>query len=205
MSELNIVCVLDRSGSMSSVMEEMVQSFNAFIKEQIKKEEDAKLTMISFNWKNETIFDKVPLKDVPELTVDMVSPIGGTALFDALGKAITLVNSDNTIVLVQTDGEENCSSIFSNKAIKEMITLKEQQGWEFVFIGSGLDEMTAERARSSMTDYFSLSTDRTVAFSRTSGISSVGAFGPKGPRGPQGDLGLYGTVLNAAVSNYLKK
>lgn len=203
MSELNIVCVLDRSGSMFSVMEEMVQSFNSFVDEQKKENENTKLTMISFNWKNETIFDKVPLKELPELTLDMVHPTGGTALFDAIGKAITLINSDNTIVLIQTDGEENSSNIFSSKSIKEMIKLKEESGWKFVFIGSGLDEMTAEKARGGMTKHFDLSSDHTVSFSASSGISASGALGPKGPRGAQGDLGLYGTVLNAAVTNYM--
>jgi len=198
MTDLSIVCVLDRSGSMSNIMTDMIGSFNAFIDEQKKTKEDIDVTLVSFNWREESIFKNIPINELPELTLEMVKPMGGTALYDALGIAILSSNNPNTIVLIQTDGEENSSNTFDNKVIKEMIKQKEKLGWKFVFIGSDLDSF-------SVGSKFGVSASSCVNLSGNASfdaVDSVGVFGARGPKGPQGDMGAYGTVLNSAVNHY---
>lgn len=64
-----------------------------------------------------------------------------TALNDAIGKTINDVNQfgTNVVVLIQTDGQENSSKEYKLDRIKSLIKEKEKLGWEFNFVGAGLD------------------------------------------------------------------
>lgn len=139
----SIVCVLDRSGSMNRIMKEAIGSMNSFFEEQRKMEGDAEVTVYAFDDKVENPRKSVNLRDCADLTLDEVVPRGMTALYDAIGEAITRETNPNTIVLIQTDGDENCSRNFDNESIKEMIRIKEDMGWEFHFVGAGIDAFKA--------------------------------------------------------------
>ena len=45
----------------------------------------------------------------------------------------------NVIVVIQTDGMENCSKDHTNHQLRTLISAKEELGWAFVFIGAGID------------------------------------------------------------------
>jgi hypothetical protein len=139
----SIICVLDRSGSMSHIMNEAVGTFNGFVDGQREVEGEAEVSLYAFNWEINKVFDKVPLPQVKPLELSQVIPTGGTSLYDAIGRAILECNNENAIVLIQTDGEENTSKVFNDKTIKEMIRVKEAMGWEFHFIGAGVDAFKA--------------------------------------------------------------
>lgn len=139
-----IICILDRSGSMSQMASEVINSFNHFVREQknlpITSNED-KLTLVLFDDKYEVVYDRIPLPSVPALTPDTYYVRGMTGLNDAIGKAVYSVSHSktNVIVLIQTDGMENASKEFRSEQIKQLIKEKERLGWEFNFVGAGLD------------------------------------------------------------------
>lgn len=147
---VEIVCVLDRSGSMSSIKEDAIGGFNTFLEEQKKQEGGAKLTLVLFDTEYKVIHNGINIQDVEPLNEDTYVPRACTALLDAMGRAITTVKEkyDNTqkehrpkgvIVCTLTDGMENSSREYNHKQIMDMISEREKDGWEFMFLAANQD------------------------------------------------------------------
>ena len=137
---IELLCILDRSGSMISIMDEAIAAFNAFVKQQQQLEGKAKLTLALFDDQYELLYDRIKIAKVPTLTLNAATPRGMTALYDAVGRTIANAKPDRkTLCLIQTDGAENASQEYSAKQLKALIAEKEKAGWEFVFIGAGID------------------------------------------------------------------
>ena len=137
---INVVFILDETGSMSYNKVETVQAFNTYIKElrKHKKAKDIRFTLTRFNSsKVDIYYDKVKLSKVKELTD--YSPNNMTPLYDAIGKTITDMHTDKCIVAILTDGEENCSREYTFLHIKALIEEKKVHGWEFNFLATGLE------------------------------------------------------------------
>lgn len=146
-NKVEILALMDRSGSMGGIMQEAIGAFNNFIKEQreLDVNDKVKVTLAAFDDRYELIFDRVKLEDLPELTNEMVYARGMTALYDSVGKLITEAKYPNrdTVLLIQTDGHENGSREFTNESIRKLIKKKEKAGWDVNFIGAGIDEKQA--------------------------------------------------------------
>lgn len=146
---VEIVCVLDRSGSMSSIVSDAIGGFNTFIAEQKALPGDAKLTLVLFDDKYEVVYSRINLQDVPELTSKVFVPRGMTALYDALGKSINSIGEslsnkstspEKVIFVILTDGGENSSLEFSKDKIAEIIKhQQEKYSWEFIFLAANQD------------------------------------------------------------------
>jgi hypothetical protein len=146
-----IICIIDRSGSMASIADDAIGGFNTFLNQQKKVPGEATLTFIQFDTEYEVVHENKPLEDVLELGNATYQPRGATALLDAVGKTIEstgkrLANMpeenrpDKVIVAILTDGEENSSSEYSLSKIKKMITLqKDVYNWEFIFLAANQD------------------------------------------------------------------
>ena len=137
----HIVAILDASGSMYTLEKDVIGNFNTFLKEQQKLPGKAKLTLVTFDSKVKKIHDKIKLKKVKPITDEY--QIGGlTALYDAIGEALTpMLNKDKVIVLIHTDGEENSSREYTKARIKSLIESKPE--WEFIFVGADIDASSA--------------------------------------------------------------
>lgn len=160
-----IVCILDRSGSMSHLTNKTIEGYNTFLTDQKAQPGKANWTLCLFDggnygWKSdhkpyEIIHDAVEINSIPELTKDTYIANGGTALFDALGKTIThvyeKVKNDPTvkvIFMIITDGEENESQEFKGpegqKRIAEMVKERQDKDkWAFIFLGANIDSFSA--------------------------------------------------------------
>jgi len=136
---VHIICVLDRSGSMSGMESDVIGGFNAFVKAQQKVGDNAVLTLILFDSQYEVVFKRVPISQVPVLDNKIYNVRGMTALMDALGFALTTFTDDLAIVFVNTDGHENSSKEFTDQQIRDLVTNKKNLGWDFQFVGAGID------------------------------------------------------------------
>lgn len=136
---VHIICVLDRSGSMNSLISDVIGGFNQFVKEQKAIEGDAILSLYIFDTEYEVIHDRIDLQDVPELTEKEYFARGGTALNDAIGKSLSSNHDARAIVFINTDGYENASREFSSEDVRKMVEKKTDLGWEFQFVGAGMD------------------------------------------------------------------
>lgn len=139
MATTHLICILDRSGSMSHQAPEVITNFNNFLAEQKSVEGKAKLTLVLFDDQYEKVYDQVNIKDVKPLTTETYFTRGMTAMNDAIGKTLsTMMDKKNAIVLVHTDGYENASKEYTQGAIKQMVdNLKKK--WEFIFVGGDID------------------------------------------------------------------
>jgi hypothetical protein len=141
---INVVFVLDETGSMQIRKDETVKQFNKYIK-KIKKHknaDDVRFSLTRFNSSKRDIFyDKVKLKNVKKLTD--YTPDFATPLYDAIGLTINSIKSDKCIFVILTDGEENSSIEFTYDDIVKLVKDKTDDGWEFVFLATGLDNMQA--------------------------------------------------------------
>jgi uncharacterized protein YegL len=143
-----IVCVVDRSGSMHAIRDDAIGGFNSFLKGQQALDKPCKLTYVQFDDEYEIIHSAVPLVEVPPLTPATYVPHGATALLDAIGRTINDVGARLSVIpegdrpgkvifLILTDGHENASKEFSASSIEKMIThQREVYKWEFVFWAS---------------------------------------------------------------------
>lgn len=136
--------ILDKSGSMGSCVTDTIGGFNTY-KNELKKDKKSKylfsLTLFDTSYENRHV--AVALDAVPDLTPQTYVPGGMTALYDAIGKASTAVESsdvkyDKVLTVIMTDGQENSSREYRLPMVKELITRKEKEGWTFVFLGADL-------------------------------------------------------------------
>ena len=185
----HILTIIDRSGSMYELQNDVIGGFNSFIADQKKVEGKATLSLIQFDNMYEVNYEMMDIQEVPDLNTQTYVPRGSTAMYDAIGKAILSLGSDlaamnesnrpeKVIVLIQTDGQENDSHEFRQDTIKKMITEQEDTyNWEFVFLGANIDAVNAAggigiSASKSMKSANNAQGMRSAFFSLSSNISS---------------------------------
>jgi hypothetical protein len=140
--DLHIILILDESGSMDNIRTDIIGSVNSFIREQKEmKSDETKITFIKFNSVVSHIYEKKLLSEMPELTSEYYKPNHNTALFDAIGIALTNYSDLNTCVIIVTDGQENASKNFTRNKMIELIEDKKKLGWNFVYLSADLSQM----------------------------------------------------------------
>lgn len=142
----HILAIQDKSGSMWSRQKETISGYNEYLEDlQSDKADEAFLTQVQFNRNYYVIEEETPIQDAEPLNESTYSPSGGTALLDAVGRAITtlrrtLSKDERAFVIIMTDGEENSSSEYTRADIKSLIKSCEREGnWTFTFLGAGQD------------------------------------------------------------------
>lgn len=149
----HLYILLDRSGSMSSIANDVIGGYNTFIRQQKQEGSDVRVTLVQFDSvdRQEILAAGVPIHELVDLTEETFVPRGGTPLLDATGLLIARARTNNElraqnslpaedIVFVTiTDGEENESSEYTLPRVKELIAQCEAQGWTFVFLSAALD------------------------------------------------------------------
>lgn len=183
----HVVLILDKSGSMNSRKNVAVQDWNQQVEAiKLANQQDRNLqtfvTGIIFDNQVEVLFEKLPVDQVGELTLEQYAPGGCTALFDAIARGIELIEpelknpTDAALVAVITDGHENASNPDNRKFIPLKIKeLQDLETWTFAYLGteanladfqeqlhsyagnsvSGIDKLGTHVTSSMQTNYFS--------------------------------------------------
>ena len=152
MKYTKIICVLDRSGSMSSILDDAIGGFNQFLTDQQNFEGDeAVMTSLLFDDRFSYKYKDLAVQEVKPFNRETYVPRGMTALYDAIALAIDdeidfLGNCplderpNKTLCVILTDGQENSSQKFNRDQIKSLINeMKEDYHWEFIFLAANQD------------------------------------------------------------------
>jgi uncharacterized protein YegL len=151
-NKTELVFVVDRSGSMSSIAEAMSQGFNEFIEKQRTLPGECLVTTVQFDDEYQTLYNAKPLNEVPKY---QLQPRGTTALLDALGSTIDSVGQrlsatpeherpSQVLFIVITDGMENSSSAYPGtdgrrRIMSKIVHQRTKYAWEFVYLGANQD------------------------------------------------------------------
>ena len=147
----HILIVLDASGSMSSIQDDIKGSFNEFLK---KQREEPGMTVFDLYQFSDEAKRIVRSADLAEFHDDLMAKYvctGCTALNDAVCSAIDTVGHEfadmpeserpeHVLCVIITDGMENASREFTAKDVKDRI--KHQQdvyNWDFQFLAANQD------------------------------------------------------------------
>ena len=152
-----LVCILDRSGSMAPLRADAVGGFNTFLDAQKAVPGAARLSVVLFDTEVETPHVRTDLAGVAPFTPADFVPRGGTALYDAVGDALYRLHSriaetpaaerpERVVVAILTDGEENASRRYSRAQIADAIAARRMEGWEFTFLAANQDAVLAAEA-----------------------------------------------------------
>ena len=153
-----IVFILDRSGSMGSIREDTIGTFNSLLAEYREAPEKILVSVVLFNSETTPLFTRAAISEVPELTKKDYMPYGSTALCDAAGRTITAVLSrqaadapedkpDKTLLFIMTDGLENASRNYTGDGIRALVeTTKTANHWEYSFYGANFDAVEVGRS-----------------------------------------------------------
>ena len=146
---VHVTFLLDRSGSMSSISQDVIGGYNNFVSEQRTVDSACLFSSAQFDSGNpyEIIHERISIGNVPELSSATYCPRGVTPLFDAIGTLITRIETtakelereEDQIVVIFTDGLENASSNWTRKQIFQLVQQKQQLGWKFIFMGANQD------------------------------------------------------------------
>jgi hypothetical protein len=136
--------VLDRSGSMEYIRDETIGSVNGYVDEVKADHPNARFSLTIFdNVSIDTIVDNVAISDVKPLTRETYVPRGMTPLHDAIGHTVALLeksDAKNKILVVLTDGFENCSREFNGMSIKKLLDSKQtDDSWLVIYLGANQD------------------------------------------------------------------
>ena len=152
-----MICILDRSGSMAGLESDTIGGFNALIDKQKKEEGKAYVTTVLFDNQQKTVHDRIDLKEVSPMTDKEYYVGGSTALLDAVGDTVTHIEKvhkyirpedvpAHTMIVITTDGMENSSRRWRAADVKRLVEKKKEDGWEFLFLGANIDAVS-EAAR----------------------------------------------------------
>ena len=142
--KLDVIFVLDKSGSMSSNTDETISNFNEYLEKEKNNEYDTFVTTMLFNQTNHFLHKSQSIHNIKPLTKNDYYAQGCTALYDALGDAIHYMENkktDKVLFVIITDGYENASVKYNQKTIFKKINT--HKNWEFLYIGADIDSYQA--------------------------------------------------------------
>jgi hypothetical protein len=179
-----VTFLLDRSGSMEAIKDDTIGAFNAYMNTLKQQGAAIEFSLLQFD---SISIDKLcvnaQIANAPSLDESNFVPRGSTPLIDAACKTIKAVEiavreraaPPKIVICFQTDGHENASTEFSWADLNALIKEKTELGWQFNFMGAGIDAYD-QGAR------MGLSADHTMSYDATDRAATRAAFAGRAAR-----------------------
>lgn len=142
-----IAVILDRSGSMSSIRDDMEGGLWTTITEQHGLPGRCRVSLYQFDTEWEAVYEGKPSGEITQDDCRLV-PRGNTALHDAVVKSLSALEDrilkeneterpGKVIVVMITDGQENASRENKRQDANQIIDrVTDKYGWEFLFLAA---------------------------------------------------------------------
>lgn len=150
---IHVCFVIDESGSMAGTESDIIGGFRKVVDEQrAVKDGKCAVSLYKFNDRVSEIYIGKDVNEIDYLDDKSYRPGGCTAMNDAIGTAIDKIGKwlsdmdeaerpEKNLVVIMTDGEENSSSEYSLKKVKEMIKHQEEKyNWTFMYLGADITD-----------------------------------------------------------------
>ena len=147
----HICIVLDASGSMSCIEDDIKGSFNTFLNKQREEQGKTVFDLFQFSDEVERLVKSADLALFKDDLMAKYTCTGCTALNDAVCIAIDTMGKEfaampeeerpeNVLCVIITDGQENASKEFSTEEVKKRIEHQQDvYKWEFLFLAANQD------------------------------------------------------------------
>ena len=147
----HICIVLDASGSMECIENDIKGSFNTFLNKQREEEGKTVFDLFQFSDEVERLVKSADLALFKDDLMAKYTCSGCTALNDAVCIAIDTMGKEfaamteeerpgNVLCVIITDGQENASKEFSTEDVKKRIEHQQDvYKWEFLFLAANQD------------------------------------------------------------------
>lgn len=147
------VLLLDETGSMASLHDDVVRGYNEYVKalQKADKQNVAHATLITFD-SRETCYRYTakPVAEIKPMKRADYNPGLMTNLCDATMAAIQHAKSQvklmgglksvDVVIVIQTDGQENASERYTATDVSKKIgEMQDKHGWKVEFLGTGID------------------------------------------------------------------
>lgn len=135
---------------MDAIREDTIGGFNSFLEDQQNQEGQATVSLYEFSDAVELVYENRAIDDAPFLSTETYTPGGQTALHDAIYRSIYETKHqleavgpsetpETVVFVILTDGKENASETPQSEVRSTVATMREEHGWEFLFIGANQD------------------------------------------------------------------
>lgn len=144
----HIGLVVDRSGSMSGIAQDMNGGIQQLLRDRIG-DDKVLVDVATFDTVVEFVETDATPADI--VSAEYCVPRGSTALNDAIGQMINRLGNKfktmsedqrpgNVIVVIVTDGMENASREYTAEQIKKMVEQQTSEwGWVFTYLAANVD------------------------------------------------------------------
>lgn len=202
------VFVIDDSGSIrhNNMVNSIINGMNEIIHNVENSNSDNKiemfwgLSLFGTAYNNQYSFSNSPIKLV------YYNPSqSATALYDGIGYALAQtehyianknIKTNNVVVTIFTDGQENDSRKFTKEKVKTLIEAYKEKGWMINFVGGG-DEVSVKKVAESIgifeqntMNYNTDSKDTTRAFNKMS--KAMSNYTSSVAEGNSSNIGFFG-------------
>jgi hypothetical protein len=173
-----LVFLLDRSGSMHSIKEDIEGGLNAYVAKQRVEPGTARASLHQFDNTYEDVYLDLPLAEVPLFNLE---PRGGTALLDSIARTIfetrrriAAMPADRRPGVVHfniaTDGLENASREYTPQAIRSLIQTQEKvDHWVISYMGCDQDAVEVGTS-------LGISPERSLTYTRDTAVQAMDAY-----------------------------
>lgn len=162
--------LLDETGSMASLKQPTIDGYNNYLDELTKSEnaDTILFSLVTFDSNHTNVrHTNTPVAQALRLSSENYRPGASTPLIDAAMKIILATEKRvaaetdvNIVVVIHTDGHENCSTEYSLADLAAKIKTLTAAGWTFTFLGAGIDAFATARQ-------FGISQNNTMSYGRT--------------------------------------
>ncbi|MBR5535074.1 MAG: hypothetical protein IKU60_00345 [Clostridia bacterium] len=155
------VFVIGKSAGMNA--EKMIEGINSVVEKQKKIKDESTYSLMLFNEDCKMSALCKSIKSMRKLTDKTYVPKGRSALYDALGYAMTNVGEAlsetseheraSLVCVIAIGGKDNASTVFEKSVIEEMVSVQKNiYKWDFVLYTDGEDRFGINKG-GSVDDY----------------------------------------------------